>query len=31
MGDARRRRLQKLGFSDELAGELSALHTRNIM
>lgn len=31
MGDARRRRLQKLGFHEELAGELSALHTRNFM
>ena len=31
MNDGRRRRLEKLGFSDADAQRLSALHTRNFM
>jgi hypothetical protein len=31
MGEARKKRLVKLGFEDEEAGELSAMHTRNFM
>jgi acyl-coenzyme A thioesterase PaaI-like protein len=31
MHDGRRRRLGRLGFTDDEADELSALHTRNFM
>jgi hypothetical protein len=31
MHDGRRRRLGRLGLSQDEAGELSALHTRNFM
>ena len=31
MDEGRRRRLVRLGFTDDEAAELSALHTRNFM
>jgi hypothetical protein len=31
MDEGRRRRLARLGFTDEEAAELSVLHTRNFM